>query len=110
MEAATPAAAEEAAAEYSWSQNHEEVLISVPVAASLDRRDVSCKFRKTLFELVVAGRRICGGDLSKEVDPEECAWRFEPSAEGGRTLVVSLAKVNRSALKSARVWEKLWAD
>merc|ERR1719458_388194 len=47
---------------------------------------------------------VCNGSLVKEVDPEESTWCLESGGGKQRVLVVTLHKVNRAALKSAREW------
>merc|ERR1711933_465439 len=55
----------------------------------------------------MGGHEACAGELAKEEDPEESSWSFESEA-GIRYMVASLVKVNRTALKSAKVWPCLW--
>eukprot|EP00929_Paragymnodinium_shiwhaense_P015254 TRINITY_DN123314_c0_g1_i1.p1 TRINITY_DN123314_c0_g1~~TRINITY_DN123314_c0_g1_i1.p1 ORF type:complete len:160 (+),score=50.57 TRINITY_DN123314_c0_g1_i1:64-480(+) len=118
--AATPAgnaAAEDAAAEdaaaYTWTQNFEEVVITVPVSDAVTPADVKFKVMnrgdvRYSLELAIQGTEICSGELAKFVDPEECSWTLEKQG-GRRVLVVTLQKVNRTAYKKAREWPCLWA-
>mmetsp|Transcript_111098 Transcript_111098/g.313428 ORF Transcript_111098/g.313428 Transcript_111098/m.313428 type:complete len:110 (-) Transcript_111098:324-653(-) len=94
---------------YTWSQSEADVTIKVPVPGSSRREDVQFKVLKGQLKLTVAGDEVCCGELAKEVDPEECSWVFERDGESC-TVVVSLHKVNRTALKSARHWPSLWKE
>mmetsp|Transcript_34610 Transcript_34610/g.73712 ORF Transcript_34610/g.73712 Transcript_34610/m.73712 type:complete len:125 (+) Transcript_34610:95-469(+) len=90
-----------------WMQNFEEVVLRTPVVSEVGRGDVSLKVKPQDLFLKVSGKEICSGQLFKEVDPEEASWAFD-TKDGQRYLVVTLQKINRTAMKSARTWESLW--
>mmetsp|Transcript_45902 Transcript_45902/g.132412 ORF Transcript_45902/g.132412 Transcript_45902/m.132412 type:complete len:95 (-) Transcript_45902:58-342(-) len=90
-------------------QNPEEVIVKLPIANSVVKGDVQLLVKPDRLRLAVAGKPICDRALAKEVDPEEVSWMFETDG-GCRELVVTLPKVNRTALKKARDWPCLWAD
>merc|ERR1711953_767870 len=85
----------------------EEVILKLKVHASLKRSDVVLKVKADHLRLAISGEEIYNGELAKEVDPEESSWSFETDGTE-RVLLVSLAKVQRSALKSAWEWPCIW--
>jgi len=94
---------------YTWEQNHDSVIIKVQIPESTTKSDVKIKVKAFSLHVVVAGNEVCSGELAKEVDPEEMSWIFE-TRNGIRYLIIDLPKVNRTAMKKARIWPCLWKD
>eukprot|EP00927_Polykrikos_kofoidii_P071700 TRINITY_DN67938_c0_g1_i1.p1 TRINITY_DN67938_c0_g1~~TRINITY_DN67938_c0_g1_i1.p1 ORF type:complete len:136 (-),score=32.81 TRINITY_DN67938_c0_g1_i1:56-415(-) len=103
-----PAAAEENE-KYTWTQNPNEIVITLPVDAAVKSADVGFKVTPHTVSLSVLGVKQFEGDLKKEVNPDESTWNLE-SVDGRRCVVVILEKVNRTALKKNRHWPTLWAE
>uniref|UniRef100_A0A7S0ZMI4 CS domain-containing protein n=1 Tax=Noctiluca scintillans TaxID=2966 RepID=A0A7S0ZMI4_NOCSC len=101
-------ASEDRNSSFTWEQNPGEVILKIDVAADVTKTDVKFKIEPTNITLIVAGVEVCMGALAKEVDPDESSWNFETS-NGTRHLVVTLHKVNRTAMKSNREWPSLMA-
>eukprot|EP00420_Gonyaulax_spinifera_P020511 CAMPEP_0197902950 /NCGR_PEP_ID=MMETSP1439-20131203/54751_1 /TAXON_ID=66791 /ORGANISM="Gonyaulax spinifera, Strain CCMP409" /LENGTH=146 /DNA_ID=CAMNT_0043524031 /DNA_START=86 /DNA_END=523 /DNA_ORIENTATION=+ len=99
------AAAEEA---YTWTQNFGEVYVKVRVPTDLTKAGVEFKVQPRHLRLTIAKEVVLDGELTKDVDPEESTWTLE-TEDGVRYVLVTMTKVNKTALKSNREWPCLWS-
>lgn len=92
------------AEQLSWLQTMEDVIVNVPLAASIKTVDIKVKIQATQLSIAFAGVQICSDRLANTVDPDESTWTLEGAGES-RCLAVSLAKVHDS---SSKQWPCLW--
>ncbi|CAN6880043.1 protein BOBBER 2 [Brassica napus] len=64
---------------YSWTQDHEEVTITIPVPSGTNPRYVTCEFNTCRLKVCLQGghNTIIDGALFGAVKPNDCFWYLE---------------------------------
>ncbi|CAG7884535.1 unnamed protein product [Brassica rapa] len=64
---------------YSWTQDHEEVTITIPVPSGTNPRYVTCEFNTYRLKVCLQGGQhtIIDGALFGAVNPNDCFWYLE---------------------------------
>ena len=85
---------------YDWSQNEHEVEMHVKIPADkfesdviLTKKDVSCSIKPEKIFISIRGDTLLEGDLYAPVDPDECNWQIDKSAETMSIWVTLYKKV-----------------
>ncbi|CAH8348103.1 unnamed protein product [Eruca vesicaria subsp. sativa] len=66
---------------YSWTQNHKNVTITIPVPSGTLPRYVSCKIDRYRLKVCLNGsHRIIDGSLFDAVEPRDCFWNLYENA------------------------------
>ena len=84
---------------YSWMQEGEDVVVTVPVPAETSKGDVKCVIKKQSMHLEVATlpeerRVVVDGSLELcfEVKIDECSWSMLTNKDGTKRVEVTLTK------------------
>ncbi|KAK7384930.1 hypothetical protein VNO78_30633 [Psophocarpus tetragonolobus] len=77
---------------YSWTQDLQEVNVSVPVPTGTKSRFVTCDIKKNHLKVGLKGQPpIIDGELHKAVKPDECYWNIEDQ----NTISILLTKLHQ---------------
>ncbi|KAJ0251530.1 Protein BOBBER 2 [Hirschfeldia incana] len=63
---------------YSWTQNLQEVTITIPVPSGTKSRSVTCEIKKNRVKVGLKGQDpIIDGEFFNAVKPDDCFWNIE---------------------------------
>ncbi|CAH8317875.1 unnamed protein product [Eruca vesicaria subsp. sativa] len=63
---------------YSWTQNLQEVTVTVPVPSGTKSRSVTCEIKKNRLKVGLKGQEpIIDGEFFSTVKPDDCFWNIE---------------------------------
>ncbi|KAJ4913496.1 Protein BOBBER 2 [Raphanus sativus] len=63
---------------YSWTQNLQEVTITIPVPSGTSSRSVTCEIKKNRLKVGLKGQDpIIDGEFFNAVKPDDCFWNIE---------------------------------
>ncbi|CAH8388691.1 unnamed protein product [Eruca vesicaria subsp. sativa] len=63
---------------YSWTQNLQEVTITIPVPSGTKSRSVTCEIKKNRLKVGLKGQDlIIDGEFFSAVKPDDCFWNIE---------------------------------
>ncbi|KAL0726836.1 hypothetical protein Bca4012_022929 [Brassica carinata] len=63
---------------YSWTQNLQEVTITIPVPCGTKSRSVTCEIKKNRLKVGLKGQDlIIDGEFFNAVKPDDCFWNIE---------------------------------
>lgn len=82
---------------YKWTQDNEEVEVTVTVSTEAKKNEVRVIFKAQQLRVELAGEVLCEGKLASRCEPDESTWTLSK----GR-IVCSLAK------KDPRPWQSLF--
>ena len=84
---------------YAWSQEGEDVVVTVQVPAETSKADVRCDIKRQSMHLEVAtlpegSRVVVDGalELCFEVITDECSWSILKNKDGTKRIEVTLTK------------------
>ncbi|KAJ0242822.1 CS domain-containing protein [Hirschfeldia incana] len=63
---------------YSWTQNLQEVTVTIPVPSGTKSRSVTCEIKKNRLKVGLKGQEpIIDGEFFSAVKPDDCFWNIE---------------------------------
>ncbi|KAG2295115.1 hypothetical protein Bca52824_041784 [Brassica carinata] len=63
---------------YSWTQNLQEVTVTIPVPSGTKSRSVACEIKKSRLRVGLKGQEpIIDGEFFNAVKPDDCFWNIE---------------------------------
>ncbi|CAN6915402.1 hypothetical protein Bca4012_088398 [Brassica carinata] len=63
---------------YSWTQNLQEVTVTIPVPSGTKSRSVTCEIKKNRLKVGLKGQEpIVDGEFFNAVKPDDCFWNIE---------------------------------
>ncbi|XP_013589409.1 PREDICTED: protein BOBBER 2-like [Brassica oleracea var. oleracea] len=63
---------------YSWTQNLQEVTVTIPVPCGTKSRSVTCEIKKNRLKVGLKGQEpIVDGEFFNAVKPDDCFWNIE---------------------------------
>ncbi|CAN7014784.1 unnamed protein product, partial [Brassica rapa subsp. trilocularis] len=63
---------------YSWTQNLQEVTVTIPVPSGTKPRSVTCEIKKNRLKVGIKGQEpIIDGEFFNAVKPDDCFWNIE---------------------------------
>ncbi|CAN6809520.1 unnamed protein product [Brassica oleracea] len=63
---------------YSWTQNLQEVTVTIPVPSGTKSRSVTCEIKKNRLRVGLKGQDpIIDGEFFNAVKPDDCFWNIE---------------------------------
>ncbi|KAL1203114.1 Protein BOBBER 2 [Cardamine amara subsp. amara] len=63
---------------YSWTQNLQEVTVTIPVPLGTKSRSVTCEIKKNRLKVGIKGQDpIIDGEFFHPVKPDDCFWNIE---------------------------------
>ncbi|KAJ4913524.1 Protein BOBBER 2 [Raphanus sativus] len=63
---------------YSWTQNLQEVTITIPIPSGTNSRSVTCEIKKNRLKVGLRGQDpIIDGEFFNAVKPDDCFWNIE---------------------------------
>ncbi|CAH2077736.1 unnamed protein product [Thlaspi arvense] len=63
---------------YSWTQNLQEVTVTIPVPSGTKSRSVTCEIKKNRLKVGLKGQEpIIDGEFFHPVKPDDCFWNIE---------------------------------
>ncbi|KAL0731355.1 hypothetical protein Bca4012_027449 [Brassica carinata] len=64
---------------YSWTQNLQEVTVTIPVPSGTKSRSVTCEIKKNRLKVGLKGQEdpIIDGEFFNAVKPDDCFWNIE---------------------------------
>uniref|UniRef100_A0A7S2GCQ0 CS domain-containing protein n=1 Tax=Haptolina brevifila TaxID=156173 RepID=A0A7S2GCQ0_9EUKA len=87
-----------------WSQDDDEVHITVPLPSDARSKDCQCKILDSSLNLSIKGSTVLQGKLFRRVKPDDCDWTIEDEKQG-RTLRLTLVKSQPT--KGTQHWTSL---
>jgi len=79
---------------FSWTQDGEEIEISVPFEQAIDKKAVKVSFWNRAIKVVYAGQEVLSVKLYAGIDVDGCTWTID----GGKHLIVTCEKANGDEL------------
>ncbi|XP_009144038.1 protein BOBBER 2 [Brassica rapa] len=63
---------------YSWTQNLQEVTVTIPIPSGTKSRSVTCEIKKNRLKVGLKGQDpIVDGEFFNAVKPDDCFWNIE---------------------------------
>ncbi|CAA7050197.1 unnamed protein product [Microthlaspi erraticum] len=77
---------------YSWTQNLQEVTVTIPVPEGTKSRSVTCEIKKNRIKVGLKGQEpIIDGEFFHTVKPDDCFWNIEDQ----KVISVLLTKLDQ---------------
>jgi hypothetical protein len=84
---------------YAWTQDEREICVLIDCEASATSRDVRVEVTSSRLVVVVCGKTILDGELTRRVVADECLWEMERTVEGKKRITITLIKQKKTYAK-----------
>jgi hypothetical protein len=85
---------------YAWTQDEREICVLIDCEASATTsRDVRVEVTSSRLVVVVCGKTILDGELTRRVVADECLWEMERTGEGRKRITITLIKQKKTYAK-----------
>lgn len=84
---------------YAWTQDEREICVLIDCDASASPRDVRVEVLSGHLVVVVSGKTILNGALTRRVIADECLWEMDSIGGGRKRVTVTLVKAKKTYAK-----------